>query len=296
MPPTEPETEFSFLIEFARGQGDPRRIFDSASLLIEGFSEFDATFAQSVDHEMKTAVVLEDVRPGSLRVILRTILSDIDDQALKDGEWKKAIGPAIVRGKALAIAALDKKKAEAPKAIEELRHELDELVAKTDVKHLPAYAPIHEGRLVSSLEKLQDAKRTLGPNDHLTIEADGKLYEVDLTQTWDPAEIKPVAGTTESQSEGTVILTIRKPDLLGEAKWQFTHGAALVAAAVKDEKWLARFHAGKIPIHSGDALRCKVQWTYVFDKEGSIIETRTDIIKVLKVLRGPGHQTSFLDD
>ena len=73
----------------------------------------------------------------------------------------------------------------------------------------------------------------------------------------------PVAGTTETESEGKIILTIRRPDLIGEGKWQFSHGTATVYAAIKDEKWLKRFHAGKIALHSGDALHCKVKFIYV---------------------------------
>jgi hypothetical protein len=296
MPPAEDATEFSFLIHFTPGQGDPRRIFNAASLLIEGFEELDAAVAQSVDTELAPAVVLEDIRPGSLKVILRTILNDIDDQALKDGEYKKAIGPALVRAKAMAVKALDENKEDAPKAINDLRNDLNSLVTGTDVKHIPAYAPIHEGRLVSSLDKLQDAKRTLEPLDRLVIETEGKTYEVDLSKTWEPSEAIPVAGTTETQSEGIIILTIRRPVMVGEGKWQFAHGTAVLYASIKDDKWLERLHDGKIALHSGDALRCKVKFTYGFDEKGTIIEQKTDIIKVLKLLKGPGHQTSLFDD
>jgi hypothetical protein len=231
--------EFVFTIKFARGQGDPRRVFDAASLLIEGFEELDETVAGSVDEHLKTSVVLDDVVPGSLRVILKTLLEDIDDQALKDGEWKKAIGPVLVKGKRLAIQALNTDESEALQAVEDLRQELQQIVAQTDIKHIPAYAPIHEGRLVASLDKLQNGKRTLGSNDNLTIEAEGHTYEVDLTKTWEPAEIISVSDTTENHSEGTVILTIRKPDLIGATKWQFAHGTSIVYAAIEDERWLA---------------------------------------------------------
>lgn len=288
--------EFSFTIKFARGQGDPRRVFDSASLLIEGFEDLDDTIAQSIDAKLRTATVLDDVETGSLRVILKTILENIDDQGLKDGEWKKAIGPALVKGKHLAIEALNRDGKEGTKAIEDLRQQLDLIVQGTDIKHLPAYAPIHEGKLVASLDKIQDAKRTLGPNDNLIIETDGKTYVVDLTKTWEPAEAVPISGTTEKTSEGTVILTIRKPDLLGEARWQFAHGTANVYASIEDHKWLGRFHDGKVPLHSGDALRCKVRFTYIFDADGKMIEQKTDIIKVMRVIRGPGHQTALFAD
>jgi hypothetical protein len=44
--------------------------------------------------------------------------------------------------------------------------------------------------------------------------------------------------------------------------------------------------------HSGDALRCKVKFIYIFDDKGTIIEQRTEIFKVLKFLRAQdiGHR------
>lgn len=288
--------DFSFTIHFVRGQGDPRRVFEAASLLIQGFEQLDETIGQSIDGQLTTTTVLDDVLPGSLRVLLRTILENIGDEGLKAGEWKKAIGPALVKGKYLAIEALNKDQKEAPKAVEDLRQDLDKLVQQTEVKHLPAYPPIHEAKLVASLDKIQDGKRALGPNDTLTIETDGKTYEVDLTRTWEPADIVTIASTTEKHSEGILILTIRKPDLISDSRWQFAHGTAIVYALIEDEKWLKRFHDGKIALHSGDALRCKVRFTYVFDGKGTLIEQRTDILKVLSVIRGPGHQTSMFAD
>jgi hypothetical protein len=146
------------------------------------------------------------------------------------------------------------------------------------------------------LDKLQDAKRILDDGDSLIIEADGKTYEVDLTKTWNASDVVPVSETTERCSEGTLILTIKKPDFIGAGKWQFVHGSAVVNASIKDEQWLARFHGGKFGLHSGDAMRCKVRFTYVFDAKGKIIEQKTEILKVLKIIRGPGSQTDMFSD
>ena len=132
---------FSFVITFARGQGDPRRVFDAASLLIDGFQGLDATIAQSVDSHLRAAIVLENISSGSLRVVLTTLLQDIDDQALKDGDWKKAIGPLLVTGKRMAIEVLNKSRNEAPKAVEDLTKVLEQEIANADIKHIPAYAP-----------------------------------------------------------------------------------------------------------------------------------------------------------
>jgi hypothetical protein len=161
---------------------------------------------------------------------------------------------------------------------------------ETDVRHLPDYAPIHEAKLVASLDQIQNAKRTLGPHDRLLIETDDRTYEVDLSKTWVPSESIQVADTqlTETHSDGELILTIRKADLLGQAMWQFSHGKTSIYVPIKDEAWLKDFHDRRIALYSGDALRCKVKFTFVYDDKGVLIEQKIEIIKVLDVIKGSG--------
>jgi hypothetical protein len=75
----------------------------------------------------------------------------------------------------------------------------------------------------------------------------------------------------------------------------FTNGGAVVSASIKDETWLNQLHGRKNALHSGDALQCKVQFTYVFDQKATMIEQRTDILKVLGVIKGDGTQPSLFD-
>jgi hypothetical protein len=285
-----PDADFSFTVDFVKGQGDPRRVFDAASLFIEGLEELEGAVASSVASRIKTLMVLEDVESGSLKVFLKTILQDLDDEALKAGHWKAAVGPALVRAKYVAIEYLNRDQNQARVGVDPLRRELERIARQTDVRHLPDYAPIHEGRLVASLDKLQDAKRTLAPNDRLTIEAEGRTFEVDLSKTWEPSEIIPVQNVTETHSEGEAILAIRKPDLLGQAMWQFSHGKTSIYAKISDERWLRDFHERKIALHSGDALKCKVKFTYIYDENGVLIEQKYEIIRVLDIIQGSGPQ------
>jgi hypothetical protein len=60
---------------------------------------------------------------------------------------------------------------------------------------------------------------------------------------------------------------------------------------------LDRFHSGRVALRSGDALKCKVRFTYVFDQSGAIIEQRTEILKIIRIIKGASPQTSlFADD
>ena len=77
MPP--PDADFSFRIVFEKGQGDPRRIFDAASQMIDGFEELDEAITGSVDSKIRPLMVLEDIDAGSIRVWLSSFLKKIDD-------------------------------------------------------------------------------------------------------------------------------------------------------------------------------------------------------------------------
>src|SRR5882724_9438095 len=140
MPP--PDADFSFRISFKKGQGDPRRIFDAASELIDGFEQLDEAVAGSVDVKLKPLMILEDIKAGSIRVFLSSILKKIDDEGLRQGEIKRAIGPALVDAKYAAIEFLDKDKDSAASGALELRDTLRSLAASSDLRRLGDYAPI----------------------------------------------------------------------------------------------------------------------------------------------------------
>jgi hypothetical protein len=110
-------------------------------------------------------MVLEDIRAGSMRVFLSSLLKKIDDEGLRQGEIKKAIGPALVEAKYAAIGYLDKDQQSATSGAIELRETLRKLAATSDLRRLGDYAPIHEAKLVAALDSLQEGKRLLGPKD-----------------------------------------------------------------------------------------------------------------------------------
>ena len=72
--------------------------------------------------------------------------------------------------------------------------------------------------------------------------------------------------------------------------WQFSHGKVNISAAMRDEDWLQRFHDRQIPLYSGDGLRCRVAFTYVYDEEGDLLEQKTEVLKVLEVIRTDGRK------
>jgi hypothetical protein len=83
-------------------------------------------------------------------------------------------------------------------------------------------------------------------------------------------------------------MRIRKPDMTGESKWQFTRGKQSVAAKISHQDWLDQFHNKKVPLFSGDSMRCKVKFTYIFDEKGTMIDELIEITEVLEIIHGSG--------
>lgn len=289
-----PDADFGFIIGFKKGQGNPRRVFDAASALIDAFSDFDRAISASIDSKIEPIVLLEDIESGSLRVWLRNILQRVDDEALKTVDWKPLIGKYLVKAKYLALEFLDNE-GDAKFRLAGLKASLQRLAEETDIRHLPDYPPVHDGRLIASLDKIQVAKGELELGDTLTIDLQDKEYTVNLASTWLPSDVMPEIplGDTETSNEAEMVLTIRKPDLIKATMWQFSHGQNSITAPIHDENWLAQFHARTIPIFPGDALRCRVVMKFYYSDKGELIDQKFEIVKVLAKIDGGFHQQSL---
>lgn len=184
MPPEG--ADFAFAIDFKRGEGNPRRVFDAASALIHGFELLDAALATSVDELLEPLLVLEDVESESLKVWLRNVLNAIDDDAIKKLDWKPIVGAYLLKAKYIVLEYCDSGDASTLPAIDQLKQSLQSLAEQTDVRHLPAYPPINDAKLIAAIDRLQGAKRDLTAGDRIIIESEGRTYEVDLSSSASP--------------------------------------------------------------------------------------------------------------
>ena len=269
--------------------GSPRRVFDSASLLIAGFEQLDDNVTPSVDSKIESVLLLEDIEAGSITIWLKNILKAIPDEGLKDLEWKKAVGTYLLKAKYVALRWLDSGSEEQPPALANLTRELQALAVQTDVRYLPDYPPPSEGRLVSALGTIQDGKRQLIPGDRLVIETEDKVYEVYISRDWSPSTAADEGVETETSSYGEMILTIRKPDTIGNTQWQFKHGKQNISAPIYDNEWLRKYHERKLDIRPGDALRCRIKFV-------NLESQRMEIDKILEVIRRTSEQLKLIDD
>lgn len=297
IPPTVPVHDFAIVIDFRKGESSPTRVFSAASAMINALERLDQTLAKSIHSSIEPTMLLEDVEVGSLKIWLKNALRATDDQALKEINWKSAVGKYLVRGKYLILRWLEDESA-APKSIPDLRRELQSLAQETDVLKMPTYTPPETGELIESMGYIRKAQDFLGPTDRIRYEANVEDAEVVDIKT--PVNIEELADLATKEvfntPPGPMILAVKRPDYLGTSKWDFKHGKKTISAKITDDVFLRLFQGREIDVRPGDLLKCLVAAELRYGFDNSLISERYTVTSVEDVLPGPPPQPGLFDD
>lgn len=289
MKPTE--ADFGVTVDFAKGESDPVKIFECITVLLDGFRKLDKITISALDSHVEPIMVLEDVEASSITAWVRNRLHQVDDQALKEFDWKQQVGVYAVKAKYRVLEYLNQNEAANERVrLIQLRDDLGKLASEPQFRYLPLPAAIPLEDLVAPLDRIQESRALLSKADRLIVRTDDRNFEVDLSVTKKPSDYlaEPVADTTKGQIPMTLL--VRRPDYLGDTLWEFRHGKQPVEAHVRDADWLARFRVGQEVITPGSALVCLVDYEYGYDDKGELRTQKHDVAKVLRVINQTSQQ------
>jgi hypothetical protein len=152
-------------------------------------------------------------------------------------------------------------------------------------------------RLLTEIKQITDAVAGLEPGDHVVYVSSIDETPLDTSLRVSSDEIERLLTEEVLVSESEHLLLVKRPDYLGNSRWEFRLGDRSIEAKLLDNAWLEDFRAGRIPLHPGDALRALVRTEVYRGFEGQIVATRHQVLKVIDVVHGEGEtQISFLDD
>jgi hypothetical protein len=291
-PKSPDEADFAIIVDFKKGEESPTRVFTAATDLIRAFEELDRVLARSIDSSITPVMMLEDVEIGSLKIWLKNALRATDDQALKDLDWRPAVGKYLVRAKYVVLRWIDQD--DAPRNLQDLRRELNGLASETDVRRLPDYAPPDPLGLIEVARQLQEAKKRLGPNDRIFFDGIDGEVELDLTTDIDADELSALATKeTISLPPAEMILAVKRPDYLGNSKWELRHGKRSISVRMEDLVFLKAFQSRKQDVRPGDALRCMVTVEMRYGYDNELISELYAVKRVIDVLEDLNDQSDL---
>lgn len=282
-PPAPPKADFGFEIDFQRGVGSASRVFAATHDFIKACEALDDELVQSIDTNIETVLVLEDIQVGSIKTWLRNSLAATEDDALKTLDWKPLVGKYLVRAKYAIIRWIDDDSA--PRSLPELRRELQSIAAETDVRHLPDYSAPAPSALVKFVRDYQGVKERLVPGDRATLlSPEGDLeFNLSVNISVDDIEALAIAQIIEVPAS-EMILPVKKPDYLGDSKWDLRHGRRNISAKIEHTGWLRQFQNRQVDVRPGDALRCIVRIEHLYGFDNELLTERYTVLEVREVL------------
>ena len=289
MPENQQAELFVLKIDYEKGSPRPSRVFRAMSEMIEGFQSLDNDLVQSFPIRVSPILVLEDIQVGSLKTVIKNVLTGIDDEAIKNLEWKKIVGSFLLQGKHAILKWIEKREQiESRRVLEELAKEIQQLAESTNVLRLPLYVSPPLPLLIKDIGLISNAIGQLGSNDTATYEAEGTKSEFNKKFHFD-AEFAEEFLTDETISNRSeVLLRVKKPDYLGESMWEFVHAGHVVRAKIEDHDWVVLFQFQKEEVRPGDSLRVILETTTLHGADGHEINTYYKILKVIGVKHAAG--------
>ena len=292
--PEIPKADFAFCIDFKKGEGSASRVFSATHEFIKACEHLDRKLITSIDANIETVMVLEDIEAGSLKTWLRNKITAIDDKDLKNLNWKPIVGQFLVDAKYCVLNWINEEGDE-PRDLVSLSEEIQDQAAKTDVRHIPAYTPISPSDLIKAVKDFENVKEILSEEDKASFITLDREVEINLRIKLDIENIEALAvKETQTYPISSIILIVKKPDYLGSSMWELRLGQKPISAKIEDVKWLQDFQSRKINVRPGDALRCSVRHEISYGYDNELVREKFYVEKVHNVEENRYHRQATL--
>lgn len=276
--------EFELYVRFERQSQTPQRVFRAIADLVTAFSKFDELLAQSILPELHAELLLDDVEAGSIRSKLAVLLRGIPDEAIRDFDWKKLVGPFFLKAKYSLLKLLEGKASFTDaQEIENLRVALESLAPTELLNPLMVPGHISSLRLVGLMEDIVRAAALLRPGDYADFRS--PVGNARINPNFDTSSLRALLATSTETSENEYLVKIKRPDFMGEAMWELVLRSHTISAKMADTAWLEAFHQGLVDVRPHDYLSVRLRTDTTFQGSFGNPLLHYTVVKVLGVKR-----------
>jgi len=281
----ENDSLFEIYIDFKPSEGDPSRVFRTMADLVDSLNELDADLASMVSISFKPELVLEEIEGGSIKAWFRAVIGDLPDEGLKEASFKKILGHFLLKAKYKILKWTEEKDTiENIEEIKKLEGELLILAEETDVKFLPAYAPIKTERLLSHINSINSSLEPLIEEDKVSFISSEGTTEINGNLEISNEIIVELLTSEIIETNGVRILKIKKPDFLGQSKWILRYQGHQIEAKISDLKWLNKYQGRQKGLQPGDSIKANLNEKISYGHDGEIVHREYEVSEVIDVI------------
>lgn len=289
---------FCLTVEFDHNILTPHKLFQSIADMIRELQSLDKALIDCIDSELEPVFILDEVENGSLKLWLRQIIKSIPDDALRDLDIKKILGEYLVKGKYKVLKQLDEhQEITTNEQVQPLMQEIKLLAAQYNINILGVERDVDAAKLFKSMDAISKTAGELPAGSTFAYDIGeaplkiGKGFRVPANYIKEILEYDKITNTID------MIIKVKKPDYLGNSKWEFRYANKQILCDFEDKKWLFDFHSRKIDVRPGDSLKVRMEMHVSYDKNNEAIAERYTIKNVLAVINNiPAEQPSLFED
>jgi hypothetical protein len=264
---------------------NPAMIFRALSDIVNSLQQINRHLLLSIDLDIEAVIILENIEQGSIVAWLKDALKSLDDKDVEDLNFKRIVGVFLNKARYAIIDFTNKNdQFDNKEQVENLQQEIIKIAEESELKKLPIFSPIDSRSLLSDIGNLQDSLSSLSGEDlasYLTAETEIPFNKDFI---FSPDVVEEILTKETIESQAIMILKVKKPDYLGESKWEFKYENRKLEAKIKDSNWLSDYHNGKIDFRPGASLRVSMKIAVKYDYENEVISTQYEILEVIEII------------
>jgi len=287
---THAAEDFAITLDYAQGEGDPTRIFRTAIGLINAFGRFDQELLRGFDVNLRSRLALERVEEGSLKILLRTVLQSLDDDALKSGDWKKILGNYLVSAKYLLLKYLEDKTAidNDPEGLYRLSEEIQKEAEATNLKGIPVYSAPSRTLVVVEILEISVALQPLAAKDRVFFSAPLRPpVEFNKRLSISQAGVDALLTERLPSEPSEAILLVKKPVFVGDSRWEFLYQGKAIEAKMLDTAWVEQYRKHRVDVPPGSSLVVTLKIEASYNAEEKAAMPKYFVLKVHRVMPPP---------
>jgi hypothetical protein len=270
-------TDSDLVIEVAASAGHRAPQLAPVERLRDAVEASYRALAGSIDVELETVAVLEEVAKRSLSVWLRV---QARGKVLTHQDGDGSLLKFLARGMLAIVAWMD---GSPTLQLADLQQAIRVLAWGTSITTTAHPVLPSSKELVNAISAWQKAKAGFDAGDAVRIFTNNGSAGLDLSKRIaDPRTLLLARKLVNHSAD--MIFVVEMPDYQGSREWLLKHGDTRTIAHCDPGTLLDKFYERELDIRPGDALRCKVDVESAYGPDHEVLTERYRIVQIVEVL------------
>ncbi|EMO55888.1 hypothetical protein [Leptospira noguchii] len=284
------EIKYPVKINYNPESDKPSRVFASLGKTIDTFYKLDTILANSIGDKIQVKQILDHIELGSITTWLKSMIEIPEDDSLKAKKYnEKKVKEYFDKSRNQILSKYEGDyDLESAETYQRVEQEVRQIAEETGILNEFTWNSPEALRVAEVFDDLSKSFSLLNETDEVQIGERSQKIMMPKGKVIDLIQVQESLVHSKSKTNAKEKLIIKKADFLGESKWDFRVGNRRVEAKIVDEEWMQMLHNREIRLTTGDSLLVILRTELGLDKNGKLVTTKHEIVKVLKLENSSG--------